>query len=143
MDNEPVGLARGLTQYGDADFAVYLRRSFANSTGLSAELLRKPVVGIASTYSEFNNCHRLVPELVTAVKRGVLAAGGLVFLGIANLYLIGARELAVRQALIAAGGVLALAVFWRVRVRYLGVLTWLTYAGAVLLLDAVLAGAPA
>lgn len=77
MDNEPVGLARGLTQYGDADFAVYLRRSFANSTGLSAELLRKPVVGIASTYSEFNNCHRLVPELVTAVKRGVLAAGGL------------------------------------------------------------------
>ncbi|MGY1753501.1 FtsW/RodA/SpoVE family cell cycle protein [Blastococcus sp. SYSU D01042] len=68
----------------------------------------------------------------------VLAAGGLVFLGIANLYLIGFRELAVRQALIAAGGVLALAVFWRVRVRYLGVLTWITYGSAVLLLVGVL-----
>ncbi|WP_371590416.1 IlvD/Edd family dehydratase [Ensifer sp. YR511] len=77
MDDQPVGLSRGLTQYGDADFAVYLRRSFANSQGLSQDLLQKPVVGIASTFSDFNNCHRLVPELVTAVKRGVLAAGGL------------------------------------------------------------------
>jgi cell division protein FtsI/penicillin-binding protein 2/cell division protein FtsW (lipid II flippase) len=69
----------------------------------------------------------------------VVAAGGLVFLGIANLYLIGARDLAVRQALIAAGGVLALAVFWRVRVRYLAVLAWAAYLGAVLLLVGVLA----
>lgn len=45
--------------------------------GFSSELLRQPVVGIATTFSEFNNCHRLVPELVAAVKRGVLAAGGL------------------------------------------------------------------
>ncbi|SDF40840.1 Cell division protein FtsI/penicillin-binding protein 2 [Blastococcus fimeti] len=69
----------------------------------------------------------------------MLAAGGLVFLGIANLYLIGYRDLAVRQSLIAAGGVLALAVFWRVRVRYLGVLAWAAYGGAVLLLVGVLA----
>ncbi len=69
----------------------------------------------------------------------VVAAGGLVFLGIANLYLIGARDLAVRQSLIAAGGVLALAVFWRVRVRYLAVLAWAAYVGAVLLLVGVLA----
>ncbi len=69
----------------------------------------------------------------------VLAAGGLVFLGIANLYLIGYRDLAVRQSLIAAAGVLALAVFWRVRVRYLGVLAWAAYGGAVLLLVGVLA----
>ena len=40
-------------------------------------MLERPVVGIASTFSEFNNCHRLVPELVAAVKRGVLASGGL------------------------------------------------------------------
>lgn len=69
----------------------------------------------------------------------VVAAGGLVFLGIANLYLIGFRDLAVRTVLIAAGGVLALAVFWRVRVRYLGVLAWVAYCGAVLLLVGVLA----
>ena len=68
----------------------------------------------------------------------VLAALALVGLGLANLYLIGATDLAVRQGLIAAGGVLALAVFWRVRVRYLGVLGWLAYGAAVVLLVGVL-----
>src|SRR4051794_41775284 len=45
----------------------------------------------------------------------VAAALALVGLGLANLYLVGETELATRQALIAAGGVLALAVFWRGR----------------------------
>ncbi|MBV8888568.1 MAG: dihydroxy-acid dehydratase [Alphaproteobacteria bacterium] len=71
------GLRRGLTNYGDPDFALYLRRSFARSMGYSAELLAKPVIGIADTFSGFNNCHRHFPELIEAVKRGVLAAGGL------------------------------------------------------------------
>ena len=74
---KPHGLGNGLTNYGDQDFARYLRLSMARAMGYSSSLLKKPVVGIASTYSEFNNCHRGVPELVTAVKRGVLAAGGL------------------------------------------------------------------
>lgn len=74
---EPVGISRGLTNYGDFDFARYLRMSFARSMGYSTEMLARPVVGIAGTYSEFNNCHRLVPELIAAVKRGVIAAGGL------------------------------------------------------------------
>jgi dihydroxy-acid dehydratase len=74
---DPIGLARGLTNYGDPDFALYLRRSFARSMGYSLEMLQKPVVGIANTFSGFNNCHRMVPDLVDAVKRGVLAAGGL------------------------------------------------------------------
>jgi dihydroxy-acid dehydratase len=74
---EPHGLARGLTNYGDPDFALYLRRSFACSTGVSPNLLGKPVVGIAMTPSGFNNCHRMMPELVDAVSRGVLAAGAL------------------------------------------------------------------
>src|SRR5687767_11915097 len=73
----PHGLARGLTNYGDADFSLYLRRSFAKSMGYSAELLARPVVGIAQSASGFNNCHRHFPELIDAVKRGVLAAGGL------------------------------------------------------------------
>ena len=76
-DSDLLGLSRNLTNYGDRDFALYLRMSMARSAGYSTDLLRKPVVGIASTYSEFNNCHRGVPELVAAVKRGVLAAGGL------------------------------------------------------------------
>jgi dihydroxy-acid dehydratase len=75
--SDPIGLARGLTNYGDRDFALYLRRSFAKSMGYSKEMLAKPVIGIANTASGFNNCHRLVPELVEAVKRGVLAAGAL------------------------------------------------------------------
>src|SRR4029077_12389306 len=74
---DAVGLARGLTNYGDRDFALYLRRSFARSMGYSTTLLGQPVIGIANTASGFHNCHRLVPELVEAVKRGVLAAGSL------------------------------------------------------------------
>ena len=74
---EPVGLDRGLTNYGDKDFARFLRRSFARSMGISSDLLNRPIVGIAMTPSEFNNCHRHMPELVEAVSRGVLAAGAL------------------------------------------------------------------
>ncbi len=75
--NEPRGMKRGLTNYGDAGFSAYLRRSFASSMGYSRSMLEKPVVGICQSASGFNNCHRTIPELVDAVKRGVLAAGGL------------------------------------------------------------------
>src|SRR5580693_8048275 len=71
------GLARGLTNYGDAKFSLYLRRSFASSMGYSRELLDRPIVGICYAAGGFNNCHRLVPELIEAVKRGVLSAGAL------------------------------------------------------------------
>ena len=71
------GLARNTANYGDKDFALYLRRSFAKSMGYSQAMLDKPVVGIVDTASDYNNCHRTIPELVEAVKRGVLAAGGL------------------------------------------------------------------
>jgi dihydroxy-acid dehydratase len=77
MSGTPHGLARGLTNYGDADFSLYLRRSFAKSMGYSKEMLARPVVGIAQSASGFNNCHRHFPELIDAVKRGVLAAGAL------------------------------------------------------------------
>ena len=71
------GIARGLTNYGDPAFSLYLRRSFAKSMGYSSEMLGRPVVGIADSKSGFNNCHRHFPELIEAVKRGVLAAGAL------------------------------------------------------------------
>ena len=74
---KPKGMDGGLTNYGDPEFASFLRRSMARSMGVSRELLGKPVVGIAVTPSDFNNCHRLVPELAEAAARGVLAAGGL------------------------------------------------------------------
>ena len=72
-----VGFSKGLTNYGDQDFSLYLRNSFAASMGYSKEVLKKPIVGIANSYSGFNNCHRHFPELLEAVKRGVLLGGGL------------------------------------------------------------------
>jgi dihydroxy-acid dehydratase len=76
-DTTPRGLANRSSNYGDREFALYLRRSFAKSMGYSQAMLEKPVVGIADTGSDYNNCHRTAPELVEAVRRGVLAAGGL------------------------------------------------------------------
>jgi dihydroxy-acid dehydratase len=77
MTTQERGLARGLTNYGDMDFSLYLRRANAASMGYGREVLRKPVVGIGDTGSGYNNCHRHVPEMIEAVKRGVLSAGGL------------------------------------------------------------------
>src|SRR5262249_24110335 len=74
---DPTGLGRGLTNYGDPDFALYLRRSFARWTGYALALLSRPSMGTAVSRSGFNNSHRHFPELIEAVKRGVLAAGGL------------------------------------------------------------------
>src|SRR5215468_3026384 len=71
------GFRRGLTNYGDRDFSIYLRRSFASSMGYSRAMLDRPIVGIAHSASGFNNCHRHFPEMIEAVKRGVLAAGAL------------------------------------------------------------------
>jgi dihydroxy-acid dehydratase len=77
MKEQTTGLAHGLTHYGDPDFSLYLRRSFAQSIGYSRTMLARPVVGIAYTASGFNNCHRHFPELLDAVRRGILAAGAL------------------------------------------------------------------
>ncbi|MSU89284.1 dihydroxy-acid dehydratase [Rhodobacteraceae bacterium 2CG4] len=76
-DDGETGLRRGLTNYGDREFSAYLRRSFASSMGYGSEMLDKPIVGICHSASGFNNCHRHFPELIEAVKRGVLAAGAL------------------------------------------------------------------
>jgi dihydroxy-acid dehydratase len=71
------GFLRGLQNYGDRDFSIYMRRAFAKSMGYSGDELKRPVVGIAFTHSKFNPCHRHFPELLEAIKRGVAAAGGL------------------------------------------------------------------
>ncbi len=73
----PFGIDRGLTAYGDLGFSKYLRRAFLASAGFDRADLDRPVVGIADTSSEYTTCHRHMPEIVQAVKRGVLEAGGL------------------------------------------------------------------
>ncbi len=71
------GMRRGLTHYGDAQFSLFLRKAFIKAMGFSDDALERPIVGITNTYSEFNPCHATVPQLVAAVKRGVMQAGGL------------------------------------------------------------------
>ena len=71
------GMRRGLTSYGDTGFSLFLRKAFIKGAGYSDSTLDRPVIGIANTASGFNNCHRHFPELLEAVKRGVLAAGAL------------------------------------------------------------------
>ncbi|MCP1199549.1 dihydroxy-acid dehydratase [Notoacmeibacter sp. MSK16QG-6] len=70
-------MRKGLTQYGDAEFSLYLRKVFIKAMGYSDDALERPVIGIANTFSDFNSCHANVPQIVKAVKRGIMLAGGL------------------------------------------------------------------
>lgn len=79
-DQKPLrGVDGNLTSYGDPGFSRYLRRAFLASAGYDGTDLDRPIVGIADTSSDYNPCHREMPSLVQAVKRGVLEAGGLPF----------------------------------------------------------------
>jgi dihydroxy-acid dehydratase len=71
------GIERGLTHYGDPAFSLFIRGAYARGSGLTAEDLGRPIIGIAQTWSEFNPCHRHLREVAEAVKRGVWSAGGL------------------------------------------------------------------
>jgi dihydroxy-acid dehydratase len=73
----PEGFEKGLTSYGDRDFSLFLRKAFIKGAGYSDQALDRLVVGIANTGSAFNPCHGNAPQLVEAVKRGVMLAGGL------------------------------------------------------------------
>ena len=71
------GLKKGLTSYGDTDFSLFLRKAFIKGAGLTEDALGRPIVGIVNTGSAFNPCHGNAPQLVDAIKRGVMLAGGL------------------------------------------------------------------
>src|SRR5258707_12497997 len=71
------GLEKGLTSYGDRGFSLFLRKAFIKGAGYTDDALTRPVIGIADTGSAFNPCHGNAPELLDAVKRGVMLAGGL------------------------------------------------------------------
>ena len=76
MDDK-IGMRRGLTSYGDEDFSLYLRTAFIKAMGYTDEALNLPVIGIVNTFSGFNPCHGNVPQIIEAVKRGVMLARGL------------------------------------------------------------------
>ncbi|MFK5922494.1 MAG: dihydroxy-acid dehydratase [Verrucomicrobiota bacterium] len=73
------GIYSSLTSYGDKEFSKFLRRAFLASAGYDRDDLDRPIVGIADTSSDYNTCHRQMPELIEAIKRGVLEGGGLPF----------------------------------------------------------------
>ena len=71
------GLRKGVTSYGDEAFSLFLRRAFIKAAGYSDDALDRPIVGIANTSSDYNPCHGNAPQLIEAVKRGVMLSGAL------------------------------------------------------------------
>ncbi|MBM3378950.1 MAG: dihydroxy-acid dehydratase [Betaproteobacteria bacterium] len=76
-DSEGSGLDQGLAQYGDNAFSSFLRKGFIKGAGYSDDALNRPVIGVVNTGSGFNPCHGNMPQLLEAVRRGVMLAGGL------------------------------------------------------------------
>ena len=70
-------MARGLTSYGDREFSLFLRKAFIKGAGFTDKALDRPVIGIANTGSSYNPCHGNMPQLLEAVRRGIMLAGGL------------------------------------------------------------------
>jgi dihydroxy-acid dehydratase len=70
-------MRKGLPEYGDAGFSLFLRKAFIKAMGYSDSALDRPIIGITDTYSGYNACHRNVPAMIEAIKRGVMLAGGL------------------------------------------------------------------
>ncbi len=71
------GMKKGLTSYGDTGFSLFLRKAFIKGAGYTDAALDRPVIAIADTGSDYNACHGNAAQLVEAVKRGVMLAGGL------------------------------------------------------------------
>jgi len=76
-DRSGQGLKKGLASYGDREFSLFLRKAFIKGAGYTDDALSRPVVGIVNTGSSFNPCHGNAPQLIEAVKRGVMLSGGL------------------------------------------------------------------
>jgi len=76
-DDTATGLRKGLTNYGDNGFSLFLRKAFIKGAGYTDSALERPVIGIVNSGSAYNPCHGNMPQLIEAVKRGVMLAGGL------------------------------------------------------------------
>jgi dihydroxy-acid dehydratase len=64
--------------FGGHDLAGFIHRASLHAEGLSRDALAgRPVIGICNSWSELVNCNLHFRGLATAVKRGVLLAGGL------------------------------------------------------------------
>lgn len=77
MSQDAKGFKKGLTSYGDAGFSLFLRKAFIKGAGYTDSALDRPIIGISNTGSGYNPCHGNMPQLIEAVKRGIMLAGGL------------------------------------------------------------------
>ena len=77
MAQRPAGVDGRLTDYGDPGFSSFLRRAFLASAGYDESDVGRPVVAIVDTSSDYTTCHRDMPALLAAVRRGVLQGGAL------------------------------------------------------------------
>lgn len=63
--------------FRDPGYYGFARRAWMRSEGFGAEVFEgKPVIGIANSFSELNNCNAHLRQVAEAVKRGVWIAGG-------------------------------------------------------------------
>ena len=77
MTKKKSGMYKNLTNYGDSEFSIFLRKTFIKGMGYSEEMLNKPIIGITNTYSDYNPCHGNVPDLIKSVKAGILSSGAI------------------------------------------------------------------
>jgi dihydroxy-acid dehydratase len=70
-------MRKGLTNYGDPGFSIFLRKAFIKGAGYTDDALDRRIVGIANTGSAYNPCHGNAAALVEAISRGVMLNGGL------------------------------------------------------------------
>jgi len=77
MAHHSRGIDGRLTDYGDPGFSSFLRRAFLASAGYDDADVDRPVVAIVDTSSDYTTCHRDMPALLAAVRRGVLQGGAL------------------------------------------------------------------
>ncbi|NRF50598.1 dihydroxy-acid dehydratase, partial [Pseudomonas stutzeri] len=47
------GLSKGLTNYGDTGFSLFLRKAFIKGAGYTDDALARPVIGIVNTGSSY------------------------------------------------------------------------------------------
>ena len=77
MTKKNSGMYKNLTNYGDSEFSIFLRKAFIKGMGYSEEMLNKPIIGITNTYSDYNPCHGNLPDLIKSVKAGILSSGAI------------------------------------------------------------------
>src|SRR6266566_9658591 len=77
MSTNSVKKLRSQEWWSGQAYENYARRAWLRSEGYPSDVFDgKPIVGICNSWSELNNCNAHLREVAAAVKRGVLAAGG-------------------------------------------------------------------